>query len=527
MSRFIALAFAATVLALPATAAEPKFDAEACAKAVAPFLDDQTFAVLHVDLTSLDVDALITKAAAVAKMEAGAIAPLRKDLTSTVKTLTDIGAHDFYVVVSLADVPEHSPFVVIPLPAVHANELDAKTTELRGKLKGAPLLGSLHFDLTTAVSTRGWETALIGGDKTTLKRRNGLQPDARPELGKAFAVADGSLAQLAIFPPKDAAKILESVMPTLPAEVGGGSSKVLAQGFHWAALGVKAPDLDGNLTVQASDADAAKALLDLHDKVFAAIGKSKEAREMLAHFDQLKPLLRPKVDGDRLTLKLEVRTLMTALHADEAVAKVVEVAERTKSINNMKQLTLAAHNYLDKYGVFPPAYTTDKDGKRLLSWRVHLLPYLEQDKLYKEFHLDEPWDSDHNKKLIARMPAVFRSSADPKLAAAGKTTYLAPIGEATMWPGSKGVRIADVTDGTSNTIFLVDAVDEAAVEWTKPEDLGYDANAPMTGLGARYHGGFLAALADGSVRLINIGISKTTLQAAFTRNGGEILGADW
>ena len=80
---------------------------------------------------------------------------------------------------------------------------------------------------------------------------------------------------------------------------------------------------------------------------------------------------------------------------------------------------------MDEYGTFPPAYSTDKNGKRLLSWRVHLLPYLEQEKLYKEFHLDEPWDSDHNKKLIARMPAVFRSSADPKLTADFKTTYLA------------------------------------------------------------------------------------------------------
>jgi len=211
----------------------------------------------------------------------------------------------------------------------------------------------------------------------------------------------------------------------------------------------------------------------------------------------------------------------------EALSKFIEASERTKSINNMKELGLAAFNYLDKYGTFPPAYSTDKDGKRLLSWRVHVLPFLGQEKLYKEFHLDEPWDSDHNKKLIARMPAVFRSSANPKLIADFKTTYLAPIGDATMWPGAKGVRIAEVTDGTSNTIFLVDADDDAAVVWTKPEDLGYDAKAPTTGLSDRFHGGFLASIADGSVRLISNSISKTTLQAAFTRNGGEVLGSDW
>jgi hypothetical protein len=162
-----------------------------------------------------------------------------------------------------------------------------------------------------------------------------------------------------------------------------------------------------------------------------------------------------------------------------------------------------------------------------LSWRVYLLPYLGQEKLYKEFHLDEPWDSEHNKKLIVRMPAVFRSSANPKLIADFKTTYLAPLGEATMWPGAKGVRIADVTDGTSNTILLVDANDDKAVVWTKPEDLDYDAKEPMKGLGKRYRDLFLVAMADGSVRAVSTSISKKTLDLAFTRNDGQPLGPDW
>jgi hypothetical protein len=519
MSRFLALALAATVLALPATAADRKFDAEACAKAVAPYLDDQTVAVLHVDLTALDVDALLNKAAALAKLDAGAMQLPRKEATAAVKALTDAGAHDFYLVVSLADVPEHQPFMVFPLAPGKEGEKNAKFEELKAALMRDNPFQLHHFGPVG--------DALVGGDEATLKRLHDLKPDAQPELAKALAAANGNLAQLVVLPPKDAAKIIESVMPTLPAEVGGGSSKVLTQGFRWAALGVKAPELEGNLIVQASDADAAKALLDLHDKVFAAIGKNLVVRDWLPNFDKLKSLLRPKVEGDRLALKLETQTLMKALHADEAVAKALEASARIKSTNNMHQLSLAAFNYLDRYGAFPPAYTTDKDGKRLLSWRVYLLPYLGQEKLYKEFHLDEPWDSDHNRKLIARMPAVFRSSANPKLIADFKTTYLAPIGEATMWPGAKGVRISEVTDGTSNTIFLVDAADDHAVEWTRPQDLDYDAKAPMKGLGGRYHNVFLAAMADGSVRLISNSITKTTLQAAFTRNGGEVLGSDW
>src|SRR6202011_6136565 len=102
----------------------------------------------------------------------------------------------------------------------------------------------------------------------------------------------------------------------------------------------------------------------------------------------------------------------------------------------------------------------------------------------KEFHLDERWDSEHNKALIARMPDVFRApAANPKLAADGKTTYLAPVGEATMFPAGRGVRLAEVTDGTANTIQFVHADDDRAVVWTKPDDLQYDAKDPWKGLG--------------------------------------------
>ena len=91
-----------------------------------------------------------------------------------------------------------------------------------------------------------------------------------------MAAANGDLTQLAVFPPKDAAKVLESAMPTLPAEVGGGSSKVLTHGFRWAVVSVATPSLNANLTVQASDAESAKALLGLLKRTYAAIGKSKD-----------------------------------------------------------------------------------------------------------------------------------------------------------------------------------------------------------------------------------------------------------
>src|SRR5204863_3386120 len=110
----------------------------------------------------------------------------------------------------------------------------------------------------------------------------------------------------------------------------------------------------------------------------------------------------------------------------------------------------------------------DKRGKPLLSWRVEILPFIEENELFKQFHLDEPWDSEHNKALIAHMPRVFQ---DPRRPPGDTTTFLAPVGKGLAFEGDKPLKINSFTDGTSNTIFIVQANDDRAVPWTKPDDL--------------------------------------------------------
>src|SRR5262249_52947907 len=143
---------------------------------------------------------------------------------------------------------------------------------------------------------------------------------------------------------------------------------------------------------------------------------------------------------------------------------------------------------------FPAAAIVDKDGKPLLSWRVAILPYLDEKELYEQFHLDEPWDSEHNRKLIDRMPAVY---TNPELGALGqKTVYLAPAGDGTMFADKKGMTLKSIVDGTSNTIMLVEADADHAVEWTKPDDLKFDPKQPTAGLTGIRPGAFLALFAD-------------------------------
>jgi len=205
-----------------------------------------------------------------------------------------------------------------------------------------------------------------------------------------------------------------------------------------------------------------------------------------------------------------------------------EAARRSQCVNNLKQIGLAMHNHLSAHNnAFPAAYVAAKDGKPLLSWRVQILPFLEEQELYDQFHLDEPWDGPHNKPLIARMPKAYACPSGSKaLAAGGKTTYLTPRGPATIFPGAVGVKIQDVADGTSNTVLLVEAGDDLAVTWTKPDDWEVAPEFQTRGLFGHHPRGTNFGFADGSVRFLKETVSPKLLQAMTTRDGGEVLGED-
>ena len=203
-----------------------------------------------------------------------------------------------------------------------------------------------------------------------------------------------------------------------------------------------------------------------------------------------------------------------------AVQKVREAASRTQDSNNLKQLGLAMHGYHDSFGKLPAAAICDKQGKPLLSWRVAVLPFIEQDNLYKQFKLDEPWDSDHNKKLIPLMPKTLMSPLSPQQT--GMTHYVVLTGKSAMFSVTEGRLLASITDGTSNTAMIVEAAQP--VEWTRPQDLVYDDRKPVPKLLSGPNGGSNVAMGDGSVRFLRtVGIDEKVLRAMMTANGGEVL----
>lgn len=188
----------------------------------------------------------------------------------------------------------------------------------------------------------------------------------------------------------------------------------------------------------------------------------------------------------------------------------------------MKQLILAFHNHHDTHRQFPPHAIYSEDGEPLLSWRVKILPFIEEQGLYDKFHLDEPWDSEHNLTLIEEMPEIYLDPSSGLAVKDGKTSYLMPVGEGLITEEQeRGTGFAQITDGTSKTVAIVQVDDETAATWTKPEDWAPDDENPLKGLGGLHPGVFHAAFADGHVENIAVNVDAQLWGFMLTRGGRE------
>jgi prepilin-type processing-associated H-X9-DG protein len=176
--------------------------------------------------------------------------------------------------------------------------------------------------------------------------------------------------------------------------------------------------------------------------------------------------------------------------ADEPLGPITQ-QQLDKSANNLKQIVLGFHNYNDTNGLLPTNQAT-ADGKPGLSWRVQILPFIEHDNLYKQFKLTEPWDSDHNKKLIEKIPDLYVPVRGK--ASKGQTFYQVFGGKHGLFaPGAKPT-LSTIPDGTLNTFLVAEAA--KPVIWTKPDDMEFDGKT-VPKLGGMFDGRFTVAFADG------------------------------
>ena len=160
----------------------------------------------------------------------------------------------------------------------------------------------------------------------------------------------------------------------------------------------------------------------------------------------------------------------------------------------LKKLAAAFKAYHAEHGHYPPAALAGKDGTSLLSWRVALLPHLGEKELYTQFHFDEPWDSLHNKKLIAKMPDVFNK---PHIWPQnyGRTNAQVVTGPGTLFDGPVGLK-----GPGAQTILALESGDGGSVWWTKPADATYAPGKPPTVFGSSDWGSCWVVFADGTAK---------------------------
>ena len=229
------------------------------------------------------------------------------------------------------------------------------------------------------------------------------------------------------------------------------------------------------------------------------------------------------MQGDRLLLTLNEQNqrwqeLSPLIRG--ALQKAQQKSDRVQHIESLRQLVLAMHVFMTSILSFQPRRLRVPTASRCSS-RVQLLPYIGQESLYKQFHLDEPWDSVHNRTLIASMPAIF-APGNLLLQRDGKTTFVVPTGDKTVFPQTGTIKIQKIRDGTANTLMIVSVIDQHAVVWTKPDDLDAGAAGYFQRLTTGTDG-FSAAFCDGSVHFVPSTITPTILGLLTDPDDGKVV----
>ncbi len=373
----------------------------------------------------------------------------------------------------------------------------------------------------------------VSGDR----ERAAITPDSRAamprqELEDAFQAVASSPIQILLLPPKHLRRTVQELMPQVPASWGGGPSKVWTEGVRWAAIGVDPGQMKAECVIQSASEQAVTSLENhvntlLDEAVERIPSKPDEQDPWQSMLQPLRNQLTAERQDARWILSIEDATSykVAAAMLFATLSGIQKHAGIESDTKKLKQILLAMHNYADTHKALPPREEDrDEQGRPYLSWRVHLLPFLDQTELYQQFRLDEPWDSPHNEPLIEKIPNVYNSSQwdVPE----GHTTFLAPEGEDTIFGGDQATRFQDIHDGLSNTIAVVEVQSQLAVPWTAPDDYAFDPQDPGAGLWESSDGTFLAAVMDGSVhRSLRKNASAEMLLGLFQTSDGKSI--DW
>jgi hypothetical protein len=509
---------------------------------LAPFIDDDTFAVLALDLDSLNAGPLFSHLLLAVEMDARDQQRLSQSaakLSEEIGQLRSIGARYMYLVYGVAEIQrEDGPLVLVQVPPGGQANATERLRSMFTAIGNPPLTLERHP-----------AGALMIGMKSTVDRYALRVSIPRNDLTAPLAkLGAGNATAAAVLAPGDVARrIVRERWRQLPEPVSALTAPLLADRLRnvealvrldmaagaqpTAARAAAAPPADADLNVSArieintTGADSAAAFRKVIQDVEDSLPKWRDraaAETLRAALGELDI----RADGSRVlgTMPADATkpVRLTAL-LKPALEAAAEAGRRNQRMASIRRIMIAMLNYEASMRTLPPAAIRDAEGQPLLSWRVAILPHLGQQGLFARFRLNEPWDSPHNVVLIKQIPAVYISTGPQaaELARAGKTMFQVPVGAETLFDRNEGTKMSEILDGTSNTIWVVEVVPERAVEWTKPADWEVDLQNPLVGVQKPDSTTFMAGFVDGHTEMIPMNIDPKKLRGLLTRAGKE------
>ncbi len=369
-----------------------------------------------------------------------------------------------------------------------------RPTELVQALRKNPNMSAWSFREEPGI-------ALLAPTSIALDAMRHVHGAPSPNLLSAIESCKGSIG-IAIAWPRSFLDFAAKLLPEGQSNDEWALLRRAMQGLEWLSASGNLPPGEITVRSQFSSADIATSLL-------------QETNAILSR--NTFPSLPIKIEGNSASATFSTKTPLI----EKLLAQAKDQAESEVAMNRMRQLGLALHNYESDHLAFPPQSLSSDGGQALLSWRVLLLPYVDQQALYEQFHLDEAWDSPHNLPLVSKIPELYRGDSNLP---AGNTRLVAPLTANSLMgrPGAP-VGFREIVDGTSTTLWLVESTSERSVPWTKPDDLVIDPKNPLEGIRSSDSGRMMVGFLDGSVRSISSKLKPELIIAIFSINGGEVV----
>jgi hypothetical protein len=480
------------------------------------------------------------------------------------KTLTEtFGVREAFVIVSL---PEYPYLVYLAIPKTEKLNAEKFRRQVKDTLGENSM--TLHeeddYIIITFAGVRDHTEIVPWAEKFSKRNQS-----ARPDLLEAYEAVKDDAVKIIFAVPSYAKRIVAEIKPSLTKNLINDYPPLSAvdipqfvDGLKFAAIGLNpekgkiktvvkmnseqaaqqfAKQTDAILTVvldaflkelqENAEELTEEDISDINDLMLMVLAIYKDTLNEKS-FAALKAQLILKPNGDTITLNCDAEKIKTLL-LNSGIT--LDKLSRSKSVlshvslkqqrcrNRIRQHLLAIHNYLDANRKLPLPFSVDKDGKRLHSWRVLLLPYLNEEKLYKSIRLDEPWDSEYNKQFHKKMPKVFTCPSCTKGNPKSDTVYCMIVGEK-AFGRIDGKALELVNDGFANTIGIAERA--TPICWMSPEDITIEAaakgiNKSPDGIGSEHEAGANVGIMDGNTKFLKNDFPLDKLKKLLTADAGD------